>query len=91
MQTDDSLVRLLAGTVGVVALAVARAVIGPGRRQMLLLSAGTLAGFLVGVLVASVMAPWTNRDILWLCASVGMALGWVVAWLSACRLPPKSS
>jgi hypothetical protein len=83
----DPLLRLAMFTLGVIAMAVVRAVIGPGRRRTLLILAGTLGGISFGVAVAYVISRWTRSDTLGISASAGMALGWLVAWLFARRLP----
>ena len=64
----------------IVTAAIFRTLIGPGRRQNLAMLAGTLGGMSFGVLVAAPISRWLGTDTSAICASLGMVLGWGVAW-----------
>jgi dolichol kinase len=52
--------------------------------------AGTLGGFSSGVLLAYPIYQRFDMDASVLSASLGMVLGWAVAWIWARRIPRES-
>jgi hypothetical protein len=53
--------------------------------------AGTLGGMSFGVAVAHLISLWARIDLSGLFASLGMPVGWGVAWLFARRVPREAS
>ena len=52
--------------------------------------AGTVGGISVGVLLASLIAPWLNADASVVCACLGMVIGWGVSWSFAKQIPREA-
>ena len=64
----------------IVTAAIFRTLLGPGRRRDRAMLAGTLGGISFGVLVSAPISRWLGTDTSAICASLGMVLGWGIAW-----------
>jgi drug/metabolite transporter (DMT)-like permease len=75
----------------VVATAFFRAVMGPGERRGQYILAGTLGGISLGAVGAFLIYRARGIDASVICASLGILVGWTVAWFFARRLPREAN
>jgi len=71
----------------IITSAVFRYLIGSGKKRSVFMLAGTLGGISAGLLVASLIWSWFRADTSAICATLGIVLGWTVAWMFARRVP----
>jgi hypothetical protein len=74
----------------IVAAAVFRALLGPGKNRGRIMLAGTLGGMAFGVLVGYLISPVVKTDESAIWAVLGVPLGWGATWLLA-RQPPREA
>ena len=77
-------------TVMIVAAAVFRALVGPGRKRSEIMMLGTLGGMALGVFAAYVLTPWLTFDASAVTAPLGIILGWLVSWSFVRRMPREA-
>jgi membrane associated rhomboid family serine protease len=91
---SDEGVRLIMRAALVIALIIAaaffRALVGPGKERGRIMLTGTLGGFISGVLLSYPIHQRFDMDVSVISASLGIVLGWAVAWTWARRLPRES-
>ena len=91
---SDEGVRLIMRAALLIALIITaaffKALVGPGKKRGRIMLAGTLGGFSSGVLLAYPIYQRFDMDASVLSASLGMVLGWAVAWIWARRIPRES-
>jgi hypothetical protein len=91
---SDEGVRLIMRAALLIALIIAaaffKALVGPGKKRGRIMLAGTLGGFSSGVLLVYPIYQRFDMDASVLSASLGMVLGWAVAWIWARRIPRES-
>ena len=75
----------------IVAGAIFRAVVGPGKRRGGIMLAGTVGGISSGVLLSYPISQWLGTDVSVICACLGIVLGWAVSWLFARQIPREAN
>jgi drug/metabolite transporter (DMT)-like permease len=74
----------------IIAAAIFRTLVGPGKRRGRIMLAGTLGGISFGVLIAYPISQWLKMDVSAVCACLGMTIGWTVSWLFARQTPREA-
>ena len=75
----------------ILAAALVRALVGPGKKRGQIMLAGTLGGISIGVFVGYLISPWLGFDASSICASLGIVFGWGISWLFARHIPREAS
>ena len=71
----------------IITSAIFRYLIGSGKKRGVFMLAGTLGGISVGLLVSSLIFSRFKVDTSAICATLGIVLGWTVAWMFARHVP----
>jgi uncharacterized membrane protein YccC len=74
----------------IIAAALFKVLVGPGKKRGQIMLAGTLGGFSSGVLLSDPIYQWFDVEVSVISASLGMVLGWALAWRWARRIPRES-
>jgi hypothetical protein len=74
----------------IIAAACFKVLVGPGKNRGRIMLAGTLGGLSSGVLLSYPIYQWFGVEVSAISASLGMVLGWAVAWIWARRIPRES-